>query len=141
MCGSGGMAHTMITHPGRKTHRGGGSLVRGQGGGLAGGIPSDEIGVWAGRGGGWLARAGCREEDACGACGMPGGRRARGVRNAWRKEGVRGGGHHGAGGEGAQHRGRGRDEVCGRPPSTLRACSVIFNTYGLEWIDTDWERF
>jgi hypothetical protein len=116
-------------------------LVRGQGGGLAGGIPSDEIGVWAGSGAGWLARAGCREEDACGACGMPGGRRARGVRNAWRKEGVRGGGHHGAGGEGAQHRGRGRDEVCGRPPSTLRACSVIFNTYGLEWIDTDWERF
>jgi hypothetical protein len=23
----------------------------------------------------------------------------------------------------------------------LRACSVIFNPYGLEGIDTDWERF
>jgi hypothetical protein len=37
-----------------------------------------------------------------------------------RKEGVRGGGHHGAGGEGAQHRWRGRGEACGHPPSTLK---------------------
>jgi hypothetical protein len=55
-----------------------------------------------------------------GACGMRGGRRARGVWDAGRKEGVRSGGHHGAGGEGAQHRGRGRGEVCERPPSTLK---------------------
>jgi hypothetical protein len=76
MCGSGGMAHTMITHLGRKTRRGGWSLVRGQGGGLAGGIPSGEIGARAGSEAGWLARAGCAEEDARGVCGMRGGRRA-----------------------------------------------------------------
>jgi hypothetical protein len=49
-----------------------------------------------------------------------GGRRARGVRDAGRKEGVRGGRHHGAGGEGAQHRGRGHSVACGCPPSTLK---------------------
>jgi hypothetical protein len=27
------------------------------------------------------------------------------------------------------------------PPFPVRACSVIFNPYGLEGIDTDWEGF
>jgi hypothetical protein len=52
-----------------------------------------ERGVRAGSGG-WRVR-------------HAGGRRAQGVRDAGRKESVRGGGHHGAGGEGAQHRGAG----------------------------------
>jgi hypothetical protein len=43
-----------------------------------------------------------------------------GRRGIARKEGVRGGGHHDAGGEGAQPHGSGRGEVCGRPPSTLK---------------------
>jgi hypothetical protein len=90
----------------RELATGEGAWCAGKGRRLAGGIPGGEIGAWVGSGG-WRVR-------------HAGGRRARGVRDAGRKEGVRGGGHHDAGGEGAQHRGQGRGEVCGCPPSTLK---------------------
>jgi hypothetical protein len=92
-----------MSDPGRKTRRGGGSSSRGR---EQSGAEGAVHGARAGSGG-WRVR-------------YAGGRRARDVRNVGRKEGVRSGGHHGAGGEGAQHRGWGRGEACGRPPSTLK---------------------
>jgi hypothetical protein len=71
---------------GRELAAGEGAWCAGRGRRLAGGIPGGEIGARAGSGG-WRVR-------------HVGGRHARGVRDAGRKEGVRGGRHHGAGGEG-----------------------------------------